>query len=99
MHKLDILAYVVIGVIIGVCIFIYFSNIEGFDGLKCIIASEDGNTYCVRERKQLDKAANLLAIVTEKCRHLVRYMEDNYGDKDNVKRLVSGFNPKKVMET
>jgi hypothetical protein len=99
MHTLDTLAYIVIGIIIGVCIFIYLSNIEGFDGLKCIIASEDGNTYCVRDRKQLDKAANLLAAVTEKCKHLVRYMQDNYADKDNVKRLVAGFNPKKVMET
>jgi hypothetical protein len=99
MHTLDTLAYIVIGIIIGVCIFIYLSNIEGFDGLKCIIASEDGNTYCVRDRKQLDKAANLLAAVTEKCKHLVRYTQDNYADKDNVKRLVAGFNPKKVMET
>jgi len=101
MHTQDILAYVAIGVVIGVCIFIYLSKLEGFDGLKCIIASADGNTYCVRDGTvaRQEKAANLLARVTEKCRHLVRYMEDNYGDKDNVKRLVAGFNPKKVMET
>ena len=99
MNTLDILAYIVIGVIIGISIFIYLSNIEGFGELKCIISSVDGNTYCVRDRKQVEKAADLLAKVTEKCRHLVRYVEDNYGDKEPVKRLVAGFNPKKVMET
>jgi len=99
MHKLDVLAYIVIGVVIGVSIFIYLSNIEGFGDLKCIISSVDKNTYCVRDRKQLDQAADLLAKVTDKCKHLVRYMQDTHGDKDSVKRLVAGFNPKKVMET
>jgi len=101
MHSLDILAYIVIGIVMGVCIFIYLSKLEGFDGLKCIIAKTDGNTYCVRDgtvARQKD-AAELLATVTEKCRHLVRFMDNNYGDNDNVKRLVAGFNPKKVMET
>jgi hypothetical protein len=100
MNTLDVLAYIVIGVIIGVSIFIYLSNVEGFGGdLKCIISSVDKNTYCVREREKLEEAADLLAKVTEKCKHLVKYVEDHYGDKENVQRLVSGFNPQKVMET
>ncbi len=101
MHSLDILAYVTIGIVIGICIYIYLSKLEGFDGLKCIISSEDGNTYCVRNGKvaRQQEAADLLARVTEKCVHLVRYMKDNYGDNENVQRLVAGFNPKKVMET
>jgi len=101
MHSLDILAYVVIGVILGVCIFIYLSKLEGFDGLKCIISSKDSNTYCVRDGTvaRQEKAVDLLATVTEKCRHLVRFVKENYGDKENVKRLVAGFDPQKVMET
>jgi len=101
MHTIDILAYVIIGIILGVCIFIYLSKMEGFDGLNCIIASKDGNIYCVRDSElaRQEEAANLLATVTEKCKHLVRYMQDNYGQQENVQRLVSGFNPKKVMET
>jgi hypothetical protein len=99
MNKHDILAYIVIGVVIGISVFIYLSNVEGFGDLKCIISSIDSNTYCVRDREKLSEAADLLAAVTEKCKHLVRYMEENYGDKDSVKRLVAGFNPKKVMET
>ena len=99
MNTIDTLAYVVIGIMIGVSIFIYLSNIEGFGELKCIISTVDGNTYCVRDRTKLNQAADLLATVTDKCKQLVRYMQDNHGEKDSVKRLVAGFNPKKVMET
>jgi hypothetical protein len=98
MNKLDILAYVVIGIILGICIYIYLSKLEGFD-LKCIISKVDGNEYCVREREKVDAAANLLARVTDKCKQLVKYAGEKYPDKDNIKRLVAGFNPKKISET
>ena len=97
MNTIDCLAYIIIGIMIGVSIFIY--SVEGFGELKCIISSVDGNQYCVRDRKQLDKAADLLATVTEKCRHLVKYMDETHGEKANVKRLVASFNPQKIMET
>ena len=98
MNKLDGLTYLIIGVFVGVCIYIYLSKMEGFD-LKCIISGVDGNEYCVREREKVDAAADLLATVTEKCKTLVAYVGEKYSDKDFTKRLVSGFNPKKVMET
>jgi hypothetical protein len=59
----------------------------------------DGNEYCVREREKIDDAADLLAIVTEKCKKLVDYVKEKHPDKEFTKRLVDGFNPKKVMET
>jgi hypothetical protein len=59
----------------------------------------DGNKYCVREREKLQQAVNLLATVTEKCKKLVEYLGNKYPDKENVQRLISGFNPKKIMET
>jgi hypothetical protein len=98
MNKLDGLTYLIIGVFVGVCIYIYLSKMEGFD-LKCIISGVDGNEYCVREREKVDAAADLLATVTEKCKTLVAYVGEKYPDKDFTKRLVAGFNPKKVMET
>ena len=73
MNKQECLGCVVTLFILGVCGYIY-SEKEGFE-LKCIVASKDGNKYCVRERSKLDKAANLLAIVTEKCKQLVKYVE------------------------
>lgn len=98
MNKLDGLTYLIIGVFVGVCIYIYLSKMEGFD-LKCIVSGIDGNEYCVREREKVDAAADLLATVTEKCKKLVAYVGEKYSDKDFSKRLVAGFNPKKVMET
>jgi hypothetical protein len=76
----------------------YFTNLEGFE-LKCIVSTVDGNKYCVRDREKLQMAADLLASVTEKCKSLVQYVDEKYPDQENVRRLVSGFNPQKVMET
>jgi hypothetical protein len=98
MNKLDILGYTIIAGLLVVCIYIYFDSKDELE-LKCIISKKDGNTYCVRERKELDKAANLLATITEKCKALVKYMDKKYPDQDNVRRLVAGYNPKAIEET
>jgi len=45
--------------------------------LKCVISRVDGNTYCVRDRKQLNKAVDLFAKVSGKCDELVKYVGKN----------------------
>tara|TARA_E500000178_G_C16662751_1_gene591394 strand:+ start:58 stop:657 length:600 start_codon:yes stop_codon:yes gene_type:complete len=97
MKNLDILGYIILFSIIGLIIYLYINNLTEFQ-LKCIVSDEDGNKYCVRERSRIDDAADLLAKTTQKCKQLVEYMKNKYPDKDNVKRLVDGFNPKKIME-
>ena len=97
MNKQDILGYILIFFILGICVYIYLDT-DTFQ-LKCIVSTVDGNKYCVRERENLQEAADLLASVTEKCKKLVLYMKEKHPDKENVKRLVDGFNPKKIMET
>ena len=67
--------------------------------LKCIVSDEDGNTYCVRETPKLELVADLLAKVTRKLKKLVKYLGEKYPTRENVKRLTSKFNPKKIMET
>ena len=98
MDKYDTLGYFMFGFVLIVCVYIYFQNTDEFQ-LKCIVSSVDGNKYCVRERSKLKIAADLLAKVTENCKKLVHYVGDKYPNQDNVKRLVSGFNPKKISET
>ena len=98
MAKSEIIGYFIIIFILGVCGYIYFNKLEGFE-LKCIVSTVDGNKYCVREREKLQSAVDLLATVTKKCKQLVTYVGEKYPDKENVKRLVVGFNPKKIMET
>jgi len=97
MKKVDILGYVIIGLFLVGCYYFYFMN--GDFELKCIVSTVDGNKYCVRERSQMQAAADLLASVTDKCRQLVDYVKDKFPHDDNVSRLVKNFNPLKVMET
>ena len=53
-----------------------------------------------RERKgKMEMSADLLANVTKKCKLLVYYLKNKYPDDPRVKKLVEGFNPKKINET
>jgi hypothetical protein len=97
MNSLDFYIYVIIFCIVGLCAYIYFSS-EDFQ-LKCIVSTVDGNKYCVREREKLQDAADMLAKVNQKCKKLVDYTNEKYGSQENVKRLVKGYNPKKISET
>jgi len=89
--------YIFIAFILIICLRIYYDS-DAFN-LKCIIASKDGNTYCVRDRQKLELAANLLAGVSQKCKQLVEFMKKKYPNDKRVQKLVKGFNPKKISET
>lgn len=97
MNHYDALGYFVIICMIAICAYVYCDN-ESFQ-LKCIISTVDGNKYCVRERKKLQHAADLLAKVSKNCKSLVDYVKNKHPDNDFVMRLVAGFNPQKIMET
>ena len=88
--------YVMIAFVVAIGLKIYFES-DAFN-LKCIVSDVDGNKYCVRERAKLQLAADLLARVTNKLKQLVKYMGETYPERENVKRLVKGFNPKKINE-
>ncbi len=95
--KEDLLFYVILIGVVGLSIKMYLES-DAYN-LKCIISDVDGNTYCVREQKNLEKAADLLANVTKKCKMLVLFMKEKYPEREDVKRLVTGFNPEKITET
>lgn len=67
--------------------------------LRCIVSGVDGKKYCVRERRNIVKASNLLATTTDKMQKLVENMGGKYPERDNVKRLVENFNPTTIKET
>ena len=83
---------------IAIIVFKIYIEADFFQ-LKCIISDVDGNKYCVRERKKMDDAADLLAKVNEKMKFIVAYMYKKHPDKKNVQRLNDGFNPKRINET
>ena len=97
MENIDMLGYVLITFIIIASVYMYFES-DSFQ-LKCIVSTVDGNKYCVRERENLQKAADLLAKVTKKSKKLVEYVQEHHPDNPNVIRLVEKYNPQKVMET
>ena len=96
MPVLDILGYVAIAIVLGLCAYFYFKT-DDFQ-LKCIVSGVDGNKYCVRDRKRLQESADLLAKVTEKCKQLVVYVHENHSDHPATPLLVKNFNPKKIVE-
>ena len=67
--------------------------------LKCIISGVDGKKYCVRERHKLELAADRLANVNKKMNTLVEHCFKKYPERENIKRLKKGYNPRKIMET
>jgi len=97
MDKTDWFTCVLILFILAICAYIYYHS-DSFQ-LKCIVSTVDGNKYCVRERDKLQEAADILAIVTSKCKEVVEYVKEKYPNEDNVERLVNGYNPQKICET
>ena len=95
--EINILGYIII-FFISVISYKIYQDSDTFN-LKCIISSINGKTYCVRERQKLNLAADKLAIVNNNLNQLVKYVKDNYPTRPDVKRLVEGYNPKKIMET
>ena len=95
--RIDFLGKVLIAFVVIIIIKIYYDSYSY--NLSCIISNEDGNKYCVRKSSKVQESADLLARVSKKMKDLVKYMDDNYKDRENVKRLVEGFNPQKITET
>jgi len=95
--KENILFYVFCGLIVLVCLRIYYES-ENFH-LKCVISDVDGNKYCVRDRVLIKESVDLLAKVTQRMKDLVEYMKKTYPNDISVKKLIENFNPKKITET
>ena len=94
----DCLVFAIVALVVCVSVYMYYQNSDALQ-LKCIVSTVDGNKYCVRDREKIQEAADLLATVTQKCKQLVEYMQRTIPEDARTKRLVDGFNPKRIMET
>ena len=97
MNKDDIFGWVMIIFILIISYKIYEQS--DFFQLKCIVSTVDGDKYCVRERKNMKEASNLLAKTALKMKKLVEFVDKKYPDKPNIRRLVKKFNSNKIVET
>lgn len=93
---MNILHYIIFFIVI--LFFLKLFSESELINLKCIISDKDGLVYCVRDRKNKEQSANLLAKVNERCKAIVFYLKDKYPHDEKVIRLVNGFNPQKINE-
>jgi len=93
----NIFNFILFAFILIIAIRIY-RNSDSFQ-LRCIISSVNGNRYCVRDRSKLELAADKLANVNISMNKLVKHLGETYPEKENVRRLVAGYNPQKIYET
>ena len=95
--KLNMFGLIILLFIVLIALKIYYES-DVFN-LRCIVSTVDGKKYCVRERRNIQKASNLLAKTTEKMEKLVKSMGSTYKERENVNRLVENFNPTTIKET
>jgi len=93
----NIINYILVIFIFIIAYKIYIDS-DSFS-LKCIISKVNGNTYCVRDRAKLELAADRLATINNRMNILVTHLAEKYPERDNVIRLVKGYNPQKIYET
>lgn len=96
MNQENVIGVFLVVLILGLSVKMYWES--DYFQLKCIVSTVNGKKYCVRDRRELNKAADLLAKTTDNLNSLVAYLKDNHEDKENVSRLVKNYNPKKIME-
>ena len=89
--------YIVLALSAAIALQLYRES--DFFQLTCAHSEVDGREYCVRERPSLDQAVDKLAGVSQRMSKLVGVLETKYPDRDNCRRLVRGFNPRRIYET
>jgi predicted metal-dependent hydrolase len=94
--KHDILGYSLFFFILIISYKLYTES--DYFNLKCIISTVDGEKYCVRERKNMTEASDLLAKIVNKMNILIEKLKEKYPEQENVKYLVKNYNPKKIVE-
>lgn len=67
--------------------------------IVCVISEVDGQRYCVRNRKHLMFAADLLAKVTDHMTQLVAHLKQKWARRGYVIRLVENYDPRSIQET
>ncbi len=93
----NVLKYIILIIITFVLGYLFINS--DFYNLKCVVSSVDGNKYCVRERKRIKEAADILATVVNKCDKLINYLHEKYPNNKDVIRLKNKFNKNNIVET
>ena len=93
----SVLKYIILILLTSALVYLYINS--DFFNLKCVISEVDGNRYCVRERKRINEAADILATVVNKCEKVIEHLKKKYPQNEGVERLVKKFNKNNIVET
>jgi hypothetical protein len=80
--------------IVLIIFYIQNQNIE----VEYIISSVNGKSYLVKNLPDKKEAANLLAKLNNTLQNLISKMQETYPDSEDVKRLVSNYDPDSLSE-
>lgn len=68
--------------------------------ITCVISEGDSRQrYCVRNNRHLSKIDTLLTNVSDRLTQLVAHLNQKWGSRDFVKRVVENFNPHSIQAT
>ena len=88
--------YILIFIILVLIIKIYTDS--DIHNLVCKVSEIDKNTYCVLPKKNSKKVVDLFAKLSLKINKLISYLKKNYNNNKAVNRLITKYNPKKIVE-
>lgn len=83
-------------VLVIVLIILYVNNHR--KEVTFVKSNKDNNAYLVRQLPDKQKAAELLADITNDLSTLVKHCTAKYPNKENIKRLYRNYNPKNISE-
>lgn len=91
-----VIPVITIGIIIVICTMKYE---EFTSDIELVNSTVNNKKYLVRNKPDKQKAANILANISEKLQTLVDHLIQKYSDDQRVKLLYSRFNPDNISET
>ena len=92
----DFIGLFIIGVII-VCIAMFIQN--GYNNLTYVTSKVDDRRYLVRNIKDRQEAADILATINQKLEKLKVHLEKKYPNDIRIKRLQTNYVPENICES
>lgn len=82
--------------IIGVAAAFYAR--KRYNEVSYVKSSVDDNQYIVQNKKDKQRAANILARLNKKIKALIAHVKQNHPDRDGVSRLADNYDPSSISE-
>ena len=86
--------FILIIMVVLILFYIQQQNIE----VEYFVSNVDGRAYLVKNMPDKKQAANKLARLNISLQKLIKIMDEKYPDNEDVKRLVSNFDPNSLSE-